>query len=74
MSMGKESGKITSDIEEILRICTDFYKSLFNQMVPALEFTMKSSPDTDEIPESTEEVERMKRHKAHSMDELQLIL
>ena len=70
--MRKESGEIMSDREEILRICTDFYKSLFSQTVPTPESTMRSSPNTEEIPEFTEEVERamerMKRHKAHGID------
>ena len=68
LSMRKESGEITSDREEILRTCRDFYKSLYTQTVPSPESTIKSSPDTEEIPEFTEEVEsaikRMKRHKA----------
>ena len=68
MSMGKESGEITADREEILKICANFYKSVYTQTVPTPESTMKSSPDTEEIPEFTEEVERaikrMKRHKA----------
>ena len=68
LSMGKESGEITSDREEILKICADYYKSLYTQTVPTPESTMKSSPDTEEMPDFTEEVERMKRHKAHGMD------
>ena len=72
MSLRKESGEITSDREEILKICTDFYKSLYTQTIPTPESTMKSSPDTEEIPEFTEEVESaikgMKRPKAHGMD------
>ena len=55
--MRKESGEITSDREEILKICANFYKSLYTQTVPTPESTMKSSPDTEEIPEFTEEVE-----------------
>ena len=75
MSMRKESEEITSDREETLRICTDFYKSLYSQTVHTLESTMKSSLDTEEIPKFTgEEVERAitrkKRHKAHGMDEI----
>ena len=59
MSMRKESGEITTNREEILKICTNFYKSLYTQTVPTPESTMKSSPDTEEIPEFTEEeVER----------------
>ena len=62
MSMRKESGEITSDREEILKICANFYKSLYTQTVPTPESTMKSSPDTKEIPEFTEEeVERAVR-------------
>ena len=73
MSMRKESGEITTDREEILKICANFYKSLYTQTVPTPESTMKSSPDTEEIPEFTaEEVERaikrMKRHKAQGVD------
>ena len=73
MSMGKKSGEITSDREEILKICANFYKSLYTQTVPTPENTMKSSPDTEEILEFTEEeVERaikmMKRHKDQGMD------
>ena len=55
MSMRKESGEITSNREEILKICANFYKSLYTQTVPTPESTMKSSPDTEEIPEFTEE-------------------
>ena len=55
MSMRKESGEITTNREEILEICANFYKSLYTQTVPTPESTMKSSPDTEEIPEFTEE-------------------
>ena len=57
MSMRIESGEITSDGEEILKICAHFYKSLFTQTVPTPESTMKSSPDTEEISEFSEEAE-----------------
>ena len=61
-----------ADREEILRVCTDFYKLLYNQTVHTSESTMKLSPDTEEIPKFTEEVERaikgMKKHKAHGRD------
>ena len=71
--MRKESGEITTDIPEMLKICTDFYKSLYNQTVPIPESTMKSCPGTEEIPVFTEEevertIKRMKTHKAHEMD------
>ena len=60
MSIMKESGEITPDREEILKTCANFYKSLYTQTVPTPESTMKSSPDTEEIPEFTEEeVERV---------------
>ena len=60
MSMRKESGEITSDREEILRISTDFYKPRYCQTVPTSESTMKPSSDTDAIPEFTEaKVERV---------------
>ena len=41
--------------------------------MPTPESTMKSSPDTEEIPEFTKEemkraIKRMKRHKAKGMD------
>ena len=59
MSMRKESGEITLDREDILRICTDLYKSCCNQTVLMPESTMESSPDTEEIPQFTEQaVER----------------
>ena len=49
-----------------------FLQITLYQTVPTPESTMKSSPDTEEIPEFTEEVERavkkMKRHKAHGVD------
>ena len=72
MSMRKESGEITTDREEILKICANFYKSLYTQTVPTPESTMKSSPDTEEIPGFTEEeveraIKRMKRHKAQGV-------
>ena len=41
MSMRKESGEITSDREEILIICANFYKSLYTQTVPTPENTKK---------------------------------
>ena len=50
ISMRKESGEITSDRKEILKICAKFYKSLYTQTVPTPESTMKSSPDTEENP------------------------
>ena len=73
MSTGKESEVITADREEILKICANFCKSLYTQTVPTPESTMKSSPDTEEIPEFTEEeveraIKRMKRHKAQGVD------
>ena len=73
MSMRKESGEITTNREEILKICANFYKSLYTQTVPTPESTMKSSPGTEEIPEFTEEeveraIKRMKRHKAQGVD------
>ena len=51
----------------------EFGKSLYTQTVPTPESTMKSSPDTEEIPEFTEEeveraMKRMKRHRAQGMD------
>ena len=71
MSTRKKSGEITSDREEILKICK--YKSLHTQTVPTPDSTMESSPDTEEIPEFTEKeveraIKRMKRHKARGMD------
>ena len=73
MSTRKESGEITIDREEILKIYVNFYKSLYTQTVPTPESAMKSSPDTEEIPEFTEEeveraIKRMKRHKAQGVD------
>ena len=73
MSMRKESGEITTNREKILKICANFYKLLYTQTVPTPESTMKSSPDTEEIPEFTEEeveraIKRMKRHKAQGVD------
>ena len=70
MSMRKESGGITSDRKEILRICTDFYKSLYSQTMPSLKSAMKSSPDTNEVPKFTEDkvemaIRRMNRRKSH---------
>ena len=50
----KESGEITSEREEILRLCKDFSKSHHNQTNITLESTMKSSPDTEEIPQFIE--------------------
>ena len=75
MSIRKESGEITPDREENLKICANFYKSLYTQTVPTLESTMKSSPDTEEVPGFTEEeveraIKRMKRHKAQGMDRI----
>ena len=72
-SVRKESGEITADREEILKICANFYKSLYTQTVPTQEIAMKSSPDSEEIPEFTEEeveraIKRMKRHKAQGVD------
>ena len=72
MTIRKESGDITSDREEILKIGADFYRSLCTQTVPTPESTMKSSPDTGEIPEFAEEeeeraIEWMKRRKAQGM-------
>ena len=72
MSMRKESGEITTNGEEILKICANFYKSLYTQTMPTPESTMESSPDTEEIPKFAEEMEtamkRMKRHKAQGVD------
>ena len=71
MSTRKESGEITSDREEILKSCTDFYKSFYTQTSPTQEGTMKSNQDTEEMLEFREELERaikrIKRHKAQVM-------
>ena len=53
MSLRKESGEITSDREEILKICANFCMPT----VPTPENTMKSSPDTEEIHEFAGEEE-----------------
>ena len=79
MSTRKESGEITSGREEILKICANFYRSLYTQTVPAPESAMKSSPDTKEIPEFTEEemeraIKRMKNTKLKEWMESQVIL
>ena len=57
-----------SDREEILKLCTDFCKSLYTQTVPTPENTMESSPDKEEIPEFTEVERAIKRYKARGMD------
>ena len=46
-----------SDRGEILKICTDFYKSLYTKTVHIPVSTMISSPDTEEIPEFIKEEE-----------------
>ena len=80
MSMRKESGEITSDREEILKkTCSNFNKPLYTQTVPTPESTIKSSPDTEEIPEFTEEeveraTKRMKNTKPKEWMESQVIL
>ena len=61
MSMKKKKTWRNHVREELLRKCTDFYKSLYNQTVPTSE-----SSDIEEIPLNTEdEVERdtLKRKK-----------
>ena len=73
MTMRKESGEITSDRKEILKICSDFYTSFYTQNSAHAGKYNVISPDTEEIPEVTgEEVERAikrtKRHKSHGMD------
>ena len=72
MSTMKESGEITSDREEILK---NIRRLVYTQTVPTPDSTMKWSPDTEEIPEFTEEevetaIKRMKRHKDQEMDEI----
>ena len=73
MSMRKASEEITSDREEILKICANFYKPVYTKTAPTPESTIKSSPDTEEIPKFTEEkveraIKRMKRHIAQGID------
>ena len=63
--MRKESGEVTSEREEILKICADFYKALCTQM-------SAQTGKYNEIPEFTEEeveraIKRMKRLKAQGM-------
>ena len=48
ISMRKESGEITADREQILKICANFKKSVDTQIVPTPESAMKSSLDTEE--------------------------
>ena len=72
-SMRKESGEITTDREQILKMWASVYKSLYTQTVLTPESTMKSSPGTEEIPEFTEEeveraIKRMKRREAQGVD------
>ena len=79
MSMRKESSEITSDREEILKKCSNFNKPLYTQTVPTPESTMKSSPDTEEIPKFREEeveraTKRMKNTKPKEWMESQVIL
>ena len=64
MSMRKESGEITFDREEILKICANFCKSLYTQTVPTPESTMKSSPDRRNT-----RVYRRSSGKSHKKDE-----
>ena len=49
MSAMNDSEEITSDREEIRRICTYFCKRRYNQTVSKPESTMKSSLDTEEL-------------------------
>ena len=72
MNMKKEPGEITPNREEILKICAEFYKSLYTQTVPT-QCTMKSSPDTEEITEFTEEGERAIRKKNEKVTEFKYL-
>ena len=49
MNIRKESGIITADREEFLRICTDFYKSLYDQTKHTLESTVTNYADSEDM-------------------------
>ena len=53
--MLKENGETTNDREEILSICSDFYKNLYAKTVGKPQDLVEKSPEQEKIPKFTDQ-------------------
>ena len=73
--MKNEDGKNTTDREEILQICKQFYEKLYDRTMATPQQIMKSSPDNEEVAPFTEDevlkcLKEMSKNKAPGPDEI----
>ena len=72
----KKDGSLTSNREEILKICSDFYQELYNSQTETKNQEVKiTSPENSELPEITSRevevaIKNMKKNKAQGLDEI----
>ena len=74
-SMLKENGETTNEREEILSICSDFYKKLYAKTVEKPQDLVEKSPEQEKVPKFTDkEIENMlkglKKGKAPGIDNI----
>ena len=53
-SMLKENGETTNEREEILSICSDFFKKLYAKTVEKPHDLVEKSPEQDKVPKFTD--------------------
>ena len=73
--MIKENGETTNDREEILSICSNFYKKLYTKTVEKPQNIIERSPEQEQVPKFTEdEIENtlkfLKKGKAPGIDNI----
>ena len=72
----KKDGSLTSNREEIHKICSDFYQELYNSQTETKNQEVKiTSPENSELPEITSRevevaIKNMKKNKAQGLDEI----
>ena len=74
-SMLKENGETTNEREEILSICSDFYKKLYAKTVEKPQDLVEKSPEQEKVPKFTDkEIENtlkgLKKGKAPGIDNI----
>ena len=74
-SMLKENGETTNEREEILRICSDFYKKLYAKTVGKPQDLEEKSPEQEKVPKFTDkEIENtlksLKKGKVPGIDNI----
>ena len=74
-SMLKENGETTNEREEILSICSDFYKKLYAKIVEKPQDLVEKNPEQEKVPKFTDkEIENtlksLKKGKAPGIDNI----